>query len=103
MEAEKACTLLLSFLDNACPQSLGQNPAEHWGSSEGHQCAWRLLPSAEGEAKAAVRLFLDEITDPNAQQLPLWLAEMCAHLLWGFVPVVKEFCQLQEDSGFLPN
>lgn len=60
-------------------------------------------PSAEGEASAAVQMFLDEITDPNAQQLPLWLAEMCAHLLWGFVPVDKEFCQLQEDSGFPPK
>lgn len=48
-------------------------------------------------------MFLDEITDPNAQQLPLWLAEMCAHLLWGFVPVDKDFCQLQEDSGFPPK
>lgn len=67
------------------------------------QHAWCLLPMAEGEAKAAVRLLLDEITDPNAQQLLLRLAEMCAHLLWGFVPVDKEFCQLQEDSGFLPN
>jgi len=62
-----------------------------------------LLPSAEGEAEATLRMFLDEITDPNAQQLPLRIAEMCVHLLWGFVPVDKEFCQLQEDSGFLPN
>lgn len=48
-------------------------------------------------------MLLDEMTDCNTQQLLLCLAKICAHLLWGFVHVDKESCQLQEDSGFPPN
>lgn len=53
--------------------------------------------------KGNARMLLDEITDLNAQQLPLWLAKTCAHLLRGFVTGDKEFCQLQENSGFPPK
>lgn len=53
--------------------------------------------------KGNAQMFLDEITDLNAQQLPLWLAKTCAHLLRGFVTGGKEFCQLQENSGFPPK
>lgn len=60
-------------------------------------------PSPRPREKGNAPLLLDEITDLNAQQLPLWLAKTCAHLLRGFVTGDKEFRQLQENSGFPPK
>lgn len=57
------------------------------------------MPREKGNAQ----LLLDGIPDLNAQQLPLWLAKTCAHLLRGFVTGGTEFCQLQENSGFPPK
>lgn len=87
-----------SFPGHAGPEALGQRAAVRylcWTS------AWapREMPREKGNAQ----LLLDGIPDLNAQQLPLWLAKTCAHLLRGFVTGGTEFCQLQENSGFPPK
>lgn len=94
-----------SFAGHAGPEALGQTPAvwQQWGPCAGPQPEVGDTHCPQPREKGNAQMLLDEIRNLNSQQLPLWLAKTCAHLLRGFVTGDKEFCQLQESSGFPPK